>query len=534
MPRVSSGTVFEKPIGSGRWYGKFTTSRGRKSVALVTCKSQQEAEQRRDFIAEQLNRLAEGGREEFAGKLLELAAKADVGRLERVQRGVDAIIAGNFEVPRPDDLPDAGPTFQEFAESWTRGDLHRLHPDHVPTKRTVSDDIYRLKSHIYPVVGSTPLREFSAEHAELVMRALPSDLAPASRRHMAQLVHRVLKLAVYPARLIERNPVPAGFLPKPTAIRAQAWLYPEEDARLLARVRVPLMHRLFYGVLAREGLRSSEAGALAWADLDLERGTIVLDSNKTDEARAWALDPSVVRALKKWKEIAPPDPKLGGIVFAESGKTVGVEHLANTFRGHLDGVPGIRAQLFSKGANRSPIRIHDLRATFVTLALATGRTETWVADRTGHKSSAMINRYRRAARTAAELNLGWLSPLDEVIPELAGKVPESSPELPKEPETTRAPLADVEDFDRSRLLALVQTLLGSGTARCGGSIPSSCTTSESLSFSPDGGGSDSSCFSNWPSSWPTLWPNRASSGMASCSATRSPMFTSATLRATSR
>jgi hypothetical protein len=36
MPRVSSGTVFEKPIGSGRWYGKFTTSRGRKSVALVT------------------------------------------------------------------------------------------------------------------------------------------------------------------------------------------------------------------------------------------------------------------------------------------------------------------------------------------------------------------------------------------------------------------------------------------------------------------------------------------------------------------
>ena len=109
---------------------------------------------------------------------------------------------------------------------------------------------------------------------------------------------------------------------------------------------------------------------------------------------AWALDPSVVRALKKWKEIAPPDSKLGGIVFAENGKTIGVEHLANTFRGHLDGVPGIRAQLFSKGTNRSPIRIHDLRATFVTLALATGRTETWVADRTGHKSSAMINRYR--------------------------------------------------------------------------------------------------------------------------------------------
>src|SRR6185369_14698881 len=43
----------------------------------------------------------------------------------------------------------------------------------------------------------------------------------------------------------------------------------------------------------------------------------------------------------------------------------------------------------------------------------------WVADRTGHKSSVMINRYRRAARTVAELGLGDLRPLDEAIPEVA-------------------------------------------------------------------------------------------------------------------
>jgi hypothetical protein len=42
----------------------------------------------------------------------------------------------------------------------------------------------------------------------------------------------------------------------------------------------------------------------------------------------------------------------------------------------------------------------------VTLALACGRTEAWVTDRTGHKSSAMIARYKRSARFAAELKLG--------------------------------------------------------------------------------------------------------------------------------
>ena len=43
---------------------------------------------------------------------------------------------------------------------------------------------------------------------------------------------------------------------------------------------------------------------------------------------------------------------------------------------------------------------------------------TWVADRTGHHSSQMIYRYRRVARTLAELNVGPLTPLVEAIPEL--------------------------------------------------------------------------------------------------------------------
>ena len=78
-----------------------------------------------------------------------------------------------------------------------------------------------------------------------------------------------------------------------------------------------------------------------------------------------------------------------------------------------------RPDLFAKTAARRPVRIHDLRATFVTLALANGRTEAWIADRTGHRSSAMINRYRRAAHKVDELRLGQLRPLHEVVPELA-------------------------------------------------------------------------------------------------------------------
>jgi hypothetical protein len=57
-----------------------------------------------------------------------------------------------------------------------------------------------------------------------------------------------------------------------------------------------------------------------------------------------------------------------------------------------------------------------------------------VADRTGHRSSMMINKYRKRAREASELALGGLLPLDTAIPELrepatGGDFPMIAPDL---------------------------------------------------------------------------------------------------------
>jgi hypothetical protein len=64
---------------------------------------------------------------------------------------------------------------------------------------------------------------------------------------------------------------------------------------------------------------------------------------------------------------------------------------------------------------RQAFRAHDLRATFVTIHLTLGKTETWVSDRTGHHSHEMIDRYRRKART---WNLGPLLAFDRALPEM--------------------------------------------------------------------------------------------------------------------
>jgi hypothetical protein len=51
----------------------------------------------------------------------------------------------------------------------------------------------------------------------------------------------------------------------------------------------------------------------------------------------------------------------------------------------------------------------------VTTARANGKTETWVADRTGHKSHSMIKGCTRQARTAGDLKRGNWQALDVAL-----------------------------------------------------------------------------------------------------------------------
>ena len=209
-------------------------------------------------------------------------------------------------------------------------------------------------------------------------------------------------------------------------------------------LRRPLALRTFYGFLDREGPRASEAIRFDLSDVDLARGAIKLDKNKTNDPRAWALDAGVVRALSASvalrerdakRPLRPDEPLFTG----ENGRRLHPHALAEQHRNHLALAGVDRAELFETISTRRKMRLHDTRATFITIALANEKTETWVADRTGHRSSVMINRYRRTARAAAELGLGTLRPLDEAIPELSAGVdpggkgggPPAGPPMPR-------------------------------------------------------------------------------------------------------
>ncbi len=66
--------------------------------------------------------------------------------------------------------------------------------------------------------------------------------------------------------------------------------------------------------------------------------------------------------------------------------------------------------------HRRPIRAHDLRATFIPLALARGMSEQWVMDRTGHATSAMLPSCRRDGRRSEADDAGAAAPGDPGSP----------------------------------------------------------------------------------------------------------------------
>lgn len=388
----------------------------RPTIPLSACSTDEEADARAALIAEVANKLIAGGRADRVRHVCEQLGEATSAKhLEVIQKAADRFIATGAVAPQ-------AITVKEFARQWTSGELHRRFPDYVRAKNSKGDEGI-LKKHILPHVASVPLAAFRLEEAKLVMSHVPLTASRATRRHVAQVMNRLLNMAVYPAEILKATPLPKGFLPKLGGPKAKPYLYPAEDAKLMRCTAIPLERRLVWGMLAREGMRAGELlgshakgdkrDPLTWGDLDLTLGALNLDKNKTNDPRAWALDKGVVAALVDWRKLNAK-AKLSDPVFPTP-----IPKLAEQLRDDLTLAGVDRAELGERDATRSWMKAHHLRGTFVTLALANGKTETWVQDRTGHTSSTMINAYRRTARTAAELGIGVLKPLVQALPEFA-------------------------------------------------------------------------------------------------------------------
>jgi integrase len=422
------GTLRE--LGKGRYFAQFSTGSGRRGGTIVS-PSRGDAERRQLAVARLVAKLREAGYPAMIRNVIRDACAApNEEELRKIARVVERVASGKEPaLARAHGARREGTTVKELAELWTSGELAKEYPDHVRIKKPkqVSNDkrvsawLGKMRMPDGSTFGDRAVADVTLDDCDHAMANLPKTAETSStRRHYAQTIRKLLVYAVYPLRLREAVPIPKGWLPSGASGKAKGWIYPSEDLALMRCRKLPVARRLFFGTLDREGFRVSEALGLTWADLDLERGVVRLDVNKTDDPRSWVMAEDVTRALATWKKLRGSKVTKSPRVFPSVllGHATDLAHLLREGL-TLAGVK--RPELTEPKPGRLLLRAHDLRGSFVTLALANGRTEAWVTDRTGHRSSQMIYLYKRASRTAAELGLGWFAPLDEAIPELTPK-----------------------------------------------------------------------------------------------------------------
>jgi integrase len=292
-------------------------------------------------------------------------------------------------------------TLAEFTTDW----LGAIEPTIRPS--THHSYARNLRLHVLPHLGAVELRRVDAGMLNALYAALLADgkrttangsdggLSPRSVRYVHTIVHRAFHDAVRWGR-IARNPADAADPPRASASTRptmKTWTADQVRAFLDHTAADHRLHAAFV-MLATTGMRRGECLGLRWSDLDLSAGRasilqavimvhhdIEIGAPKTSRGRRTvALDPGTVAALREHRKRQAAERLLMGAGFTDHGLVFC----------RPDGGP-LHPERFSRMFSRElakielpPIRLHDLRHTWATLALQAGEHPKIVQERLGH------------------------------------------------------------------------------------------------------------------------------------------------------
>jgi integrase len=280
-------------------------------------------------------------------------------------------------------------TFGEYlTERWLPTRASQLAPS------TFESYTANVRHHIAPAIGSAPLQGLSADVlTRFYGERLASGLSARTVRYLHAIVHKALADALSWG-LVVRNVADAAWPPSNSAAKAPpptTWSGSELAAFLGSATGTRL--EPLWRVYATTGLRRGEALGLTWRDVDLDAKTIaiakarvsteggVIDSSpKSGRGRAVALDAGTVAKLREHRKRQleerlswGPAYVDGDYVFCrEEGTPYAPDYITRAFR---DAV---------KRAEMPRIRLHDLRHTWASLALAASVNPKVVSERLGH------------------------------------------------------------------------------------------------------------------------------------------------------
>jgi len=223
---------------------------------------------------------------------------------------------------------------------------------------------------------------------ELLFESMGRDTSPHTRKYVLKIIKRIFQMAVDHGYL-DRNPAQGMAIKVP---ETQKLVLTNSEAATLLREGKATNHRFYpvWVVALFTGMRSGELYALRWRDVDLENQMIHV-------SRSWSSKNGFTSTKNQKTRIVPISSEL--LLFLkeyrlEQGtKEFVLPRLQEWERG--DAADTVRK--FCKSIGITPIRFHDLRATFITNLLSRGESLARVMAIVGHADIDTTNVYLRLA-----------------------------------------------------------------------------------------------------------------------------------------
>lgn len=369
---------------------------------------------------------------------------------ERIDKGIYKLESGRFQAVRQAPTPDGGRrTISESADTEAAAGraLKRIDAA-IRAKQVAADPKLKVRTlvekaiehgvtlgniaprtearyrelmerHVYPFVGDVKLEKLTAVRLQSVVDRMVK--AGRDPEQTFAVLRRALRLAVK-WQILPHSP--AAGVELPTRRRTEQTLPTRgELARLLSGAGEPTEpFRAALTIAAACGLRRSEIVGLRWSEVDLterlihvrrgvhavrrpEGGTELIEQAPKSErsARSVEVPPAAVKLLERYKAAQTERRVFLGGAWAEGWVAPDVvidDGLGRPM--HPDVFSRRFARLRKRLGVRPEVRLHDLRALYVTEAIAAGVDAGIVSRQAGHATADFTRDvYQRARREDA-------------------------------------------------------------------------------------------------------------------------------------
>ena len=299
----------------------------------------------------------------YQGQLIRHAVGPDRRLAEQALQAIRGdIVRGSFKLRRIEERR----TFDEMVKEYR---------EEKAAKRSLGRDITSF-GNLSPVFGKKALHLITRRDIEAYSRERASKVKGATVNRELALLRHLFNIAIDKG-YTDINPA-RGFKRFPEAPWRHKFYFSESEIEKLLGAAAPHLKPIL-AVAFGTGLRKGDILGLRWRDVDLDRGIISIQMQKTGEPIEIPLIPMLRDLLEQMKFGAG----LSQFVFSLGSRGKRIGDIKTAFRAALR-----RSGLVDQG-----YRFHDIRRTFARMLYDKGVVLTKVQRLLGHKSVLTTERY---------------------------------------------------------------------------------------------------------------------------------------------